>query len=159
MCLVDLGVQNRSSRGVAFDTNAVVEARCTNEWTEMPNLGTAPGLAARGQRMSTNQITLLLPADADACRFVLNYHYFRRRLPLGIGDPWARTEVPSLGSRRVQQVTKRISLTIYNWLWPPFASPAPPHWRKLSAEVVFPQPIASLSPEDSAEPNRSNASQ
>jgi hypothetical protein len=155
MYLVDLRVVNRQPAAVEFRDPVHCEAKVANHWVEAPDTWTIHSIAGFRPRRkapaapdvmlvpSAAEVTLLVPADATACRFRLEYRYLGRRpLPLGIGDPWARWEAPSLAALRVQQVTARISRPLYNWLWPasapsPRAAPPGP-WRRITAKAEFP---------------------
>lgn len=145
MALLDLRVQNRQWARIEFEDEVQCEAKVSNRWTKIPNtwsLKHLDGSTIRRKRPGTAEMTLLVPAEATACRFRLKYrHVGKRPLPLGIGDPWARLYAPSLLSLRVQQGTARISRPLYDWLWPTNAPERtveqPGRWRQTTAQVEF----------------------
>jgi hypothetical protein len=134
--LLTLSVHNPKTVALGFDNGPIrFEAKVGNSWREVPNRWNLGWLRAGG----SNEVLLLIPPGADACRFRLRYHYEPGRLPLGIGDCWARVNPPSLLSARVQKATKRLSQNLYDWLWPTQPSPRSlnwkPHWKFGWADV------------------------
>jgi hypothetical protein len=126
-CLVTLSVHNPKSVGLQFENNQMIfEARVSNHWVEASNHWTL-GLLRAG---NTREVLVLIEPGADACRFRLRYSYWPTGLPFGIGDTWAREMPPSQLSAQVQHVARRLSVTLYDRLWPPRESwVRSPHWR------------------------------
>jgi len=154
MCLLMLSLRNWETAGIVFDGNAAFEAEVRNRWVEIPNSLTVGGLAPRGSPR-TNQMMFLMPAAAEACRIRLKYHFApsRARLPLGIGDRFARYYPPSELAAGVQHVTLRFSPRLYSWLWPAPTNASswwdrkwPPHWKKMALELKFPDWTATRAP-------------
>ena len=116
LCLVTLSVHNPGSSTLRFQPVPMTcEAKIANRWVEAPSRWSRSGL---GPKQSANELFLIAP-DADACRFRLKYGYVPAPLPLGIGNPWARVNPPSRLSAHIQTITKRLSSSLYDSLWPP----------------------------------------
>lgn len=133
LCLLTLSVHNPNTVALGFDNGPIkFEARLGNRWREVLNRWSLGSLKAGG----TNQVFLLIAPGANACRFRLRYSYGPGRLPLGIGNTWARVNPPSKLSARAQWLTKGLSQNLYDWLWPPMQSwRSTPHWKFSWAEV------------------------
>jgi|SRR5579862_1288994 len=129
LCLLTLSIRNPNSTRLRFENLPMIfEERIANHWVEAPNRWTLGGLSPA----STAQIVLLITPSADACRFRLKYCYLPGRLPLGIGDHWARVYPPTALSSRVQHIIQRLSANLYDHLWPKQPSPPfflKPRWR------------------------------
>lgn len=154
MRYVTLRAENRTESRLEFDVEAAkVEARIGDRWVMAPNLWTIRTVAARGRAVGWSpkhlELSLLVPEQADACRFRLKYRRAGSiRLPLGIRDPWARWEAPSTPSLRAQRLISRISTPLYDWLWP--VNPPPrrflTNWRSLVLELEIPPTTKSEKP-------------
>lgn len=127
LSLLTLSVHNPNSTGLRFKNLPMTfQEKIANHWVEAHDSWRLGGLGPG----ETNEVLLLIAPGADACRFRLKYCYFPRRLPLGIGDYWARFSPPSPLSSRVQRITQRVSTNLYERLWPR-RPPLPwkPRWR------------------------------
>ncbi|MHB1309965.1 MAG: hypothetical protein ACYC23_23075 [Limisphaerales bacterium] len=147
MRLVNLEVRNRQFAEIEFAPDIPCETKVAGRWSGSSECWGLPRIARytpRSGSASRAQCALLVPADAQACRLRLKYRYGGRvPLPLGIGDPWARLQAPSVVSLRVQQVMARILPGVYNRLWPtaftrpPKGTPEP--WREAIVTVTLPR--------------------
>jgi hypothetical protein len=124
--LLTLSLRNPNSVGLRFQNKPIVfEERVANRWIEAPNRWTLGGL---GPAMTSEELFLIAPGT-DACRFRLKYCYSPGRLPLGIGDYWARVYPPTPLSARVQRLVKGVSANLYDRLWPNQPSVQGPYWK------------------------------
>lgn len=143
MGLLELRIENRQDQTIQFDENVLCAAKVADRWKEVPTAWTIKQLWGSSIYTKSSPhvagMTLVLPADATACRFQLKHRTLGKPpLPLGIGEPAARCEAPSTFVLRVQQLTARISRPLYNWLWPanvPNRTAEPGRWRHSTIEI------------------------
>lgn len=113
--LTTWSVRNCTTYGLLFDNCLLAENKVARRWLKVPDRWRLGSLAPSG----TGQVLVLVAPGAQACRFRLKYCYRPPALPLGIGDTWARMAPPSALSAQVQRLARRVSLKLYDRLWPP----------------------------------------
>jgi hypothetical protein len=102
---------------------------------QIPGLGLQKSSAAG----SVYQIAILMPNEVEAVSLELRYRIGDGvHWPFGIGDPRARYLPPSKASDLLQRVTRAISRSLYDKLWPN-SSKETYHWRNASLQVAVPK--------------------
>lgn len=129
LSLLSLSVHNSSSLRLRFQAvPTTFQSRIANHWVQSPNRWNRGSL---GPNETADEVFLIAP-NAGECRFRLKWAYDPKPYPFGIGNPWARFNPPSRMSAAAQAGIKRLSLSLYNSLWPLQPTGGfyrKPHWR------------------------------
>lgn len=104
--LVTLSLSSQRRVSVVSETNAAFQARIANRWADVKEV-LNPQTVGPGQE---DQVTVLVPAGADACRMSLHYRY---QLEL---KTWKNWFIEIIGLRGRMFVAE--SPTLCKWVWP-----------------------------------------